>query len=424
MGLIKAAAGAIGSTLKDQWKDAIRCDEMENEVLMKKVTTKTGVITKGSAIVVAPGQCAIIYDNGKIIDATAEDGLYTFDDSSSPSFFGGQFGEVFKEMWTRFTYSGVSQKQQAVFFFNLKEIIENKFGTPAPVPYQDWSHPIPNQMTGKMQPLRVELKCFGKYTFKIDNPALFMKEIAGVADEYRKDDIVEQIRAEVIASFQNVLNELGNSVHQIPVLELPSQTDEIKQIMDEKIFDEPIRQRGLKIASFVVESVTLDEESEKKIDNYELASNAYMQQGKLVGSYANAVENAASNSNGSMSGFMGVGMVNAASGGMMGGVTQNMFSSQATETSRQITNQALEDEKAAKEAETKKAEEETKKVEEQQNNNNEWTCPNCNETRVGKFCPECGAKKPEEPKKTFCPNCGKEVLSTAKFCDECGHALK
>ena len=134
MGLIKAAAGAIGSTLKDQWKDAIRCEDLGNDILMKKVTTETGVITKGSAIVVAPGQCAVIFDNGKIIDATAEDGLYTFEESSSPSFFGGQFGAVFKEMWARFTYNGASQKQQAVLFFNLKEIIGNKYGTPAPVP--------------------------------------------------------------------------------------------------------------------------------------------------------------------------------------------------------------------------------------------------------------------------------------------------
>ncbi len=128
MGLIKVAKDAIMSTLEDQWKEAIRCDEMTNEILMIKKTTSTGVISNGSTIVVAPGQCAIIYDNGKIIDATAEEGLYMFDTSSTPSFFEGQFKDTFKEMWERFTYNGVSSKQQAVFFFNMKEIMENRFG--------------------------------------------------------------------------------------------------------------------------------------------------------------------------------------------------------------------------------------------------------------------------------------------------------
>lgn len=236
------------------------------------------------------GQCAIIFDNGRIIDATAEDGVYTFDSSSTPSFFAGQFGDVFKDMWQRFTYNGASAKQQAVFYFNIKEIMDNKFGTPAPIPFQDWSHPIPNQMTGTLTPMRVEVKCFGKYTFKIANPAVFMNEIAGTKDVYKKQDLVEQIRTEVISSFQNVLNELGNSAHKVPVLELPSQTDEIKEIMDNNVFDEPIRRRGISLIGFSVESVTLDADSEKKIDNYELSSNSYMQQGTLVGAYANAVQ--------------------------------------------------------------------------------------------------------------------------------------
>ena len=190
MGLIKAAASAIGSTMHDQWKEAIRCENMTNDILMVKKTTPNGVISNKSTIIVAPGQCAIIFDNGRVIDATAEEGVYTFDSSSTPSFFAGQFGAVFKEMWQRFTYNGASAKQQAVFFFNTKEIIDNKFGTAAPIPFQDWSHPIPNQMTNTLTPLRVEVKCFGKYTFRIADPALFMSKLAGTADIYKKDEEV------------------------------------------------------------------------------------------------------------------------------------------------------------------------------------------------------------------------------------------
>ncbi len=301
-------------------------------------------------------------------------------------------------MWERFTYNGESAKEQYVFFFNIKEIIGNKFGTATPIPFQDWAHPIPNQMTGSLMPLRVEVRCFGKYTFKIENPARFMNEIAGTADIYKKDQLNEQMRSEVIASFQNILNELGNSVHKVPVMELPSQTDEIKQIMDENVFDEPIRRRGIKLEGFIVESVTLDEESEKKIDEYELSSNASMQQGKLVGAYANAVQDAANNANGAANGFMGIGMMNMASGGMMGGATTGPWQQQ-----QQAPNQQ------PQQAQTNTGAQPT---------GDTWTCPNCNITVSGKFCQECGKAKPE---KAFCPNCGKEVAKDAKFCPECGH---
>ena len=398
MGLIKAAVGAIGSTLKDQWKDAIRCEDLGNDILMMKKTSQTGVISNKSTVIVGPGQCAIIYDNGRVIDATAEEGVYTFDDSSTPSFFAGQFGEVFKEMWQRFTYNGATAKQQAVFFFNIKEIIKNNFGTPAPIPFQDWSHPIPNQMTGQMIPLRVEVKCFGKYTFKISNPAAFMNEIAGTANVYRKADLLEQMRAEVIASFQNVLNELGNSEHKVPVLELPSRTDEIKRTMDEKVFDEPLRRRGISIIGFAVESVTLDEDSEKKIDSYELSSNSYMQQGTLVGAYSNAVQDAAKNANGAANGFMGIGMMNMASGNVMtGAVTGPWQNAQNGNANNQtITKEQVVDKKDT------------------------WECPNCKKEVEGNFCSTCGTKKQTEK---FCPNCGKKVSNDAKFCTECGTKL-
>ena len=325
MGLIKAAVDAAKSTLHDQWKEYIRCEDLGNDILMKRVSTPNGIISKDSAIQVAPGQIAVIFQSGQILDATAEEGIYTFDQSSSPTFFAGQFGDVFKEMWTRFTYGGATNKEQAVFYINAKEIIDNKFGTPAPIPFQDWSHPIPNQMTGSITPLRVEVKCFGKYTFTISDPAIFMSKIAGTAEVYTKDDITEQMRSEVIGAFQNVLNELGNSEHKVPVLELPSATDEIKTMMDGKVFDQPIRERGMSIKGFVVESVTLDEESNRKIDDYELAGNTAMQRGKLVGSYGTAVVDAANNANGAANGLFGVGMMNMASGGVLGGAAMGAF---------------------------------------------------------------------------------------------------
>ena len=408
MGLIKAAKGAIGSTLKDQWKEAIRCEEMTNDILMVKKTTETGVITNKSIIIVGPGQCAVIYDNGRVLDATAEEGMYEFDSSSSPSFFGGQFGPVFKEMWQRFTFGGVSAKQQAVFYFNIKEILDNKFGTKEPIVFQDWAHPIPNQMTNTLMPMLVKIRCFGTYTFKISNPAAFMNKIAGIADEYRKEQLEDQIRTEIMAVFQNVANELGDEKHKVPVVQMPSQTDEIRQMMDEKVFDEVIRDRGIEIVCFAVESVSLDDESQEKIEKYELSSNAYLQQGKMVEAYADAIGDAASNANGPATGFMGLGIMNMSSKGMVGNAavgpwdannvansTINMNEEQNSNTTVVATN-AISDSKG-------------------------WKCECGNENSAeAKFCSACGKKKPS---KKVCPKCNTENDESAKFCRECGEKL-
>jgi len=398
MGLIKAIAGAIGGTMKDQWLDLIKCDNMDMETLMVKQTTKTGQISKGSRILVAPGQVAVIYDSGSVLDATAEEGVYTFDQSSSPSFFGGQFGPVFKEMWQRFTYGGTPAKEQAIFFFNAKEILDNKFGTATPIPFQDWSHAIPNQMTGSLNPLGVNVRCYGKYTFKLDDVGIFMRNHAGTANVVKKQDITEQMRSEVIAAFQNVLNEMGNSKHRVPVLELPSYTDEMKQVMDERVFDEPIRARGIRLVSFTVESVSLDEASQEKIDRYEFSSNSMMQQGKII----DVMGDAANNPGGAGNAFIGLGMMNAGTGGMTGSVMQNAWNGNGQgqqnydpygpQGGGQGGGQAAQVQGVP--------------------------CPKCGTPITGKFCPECGTPAPAPKVAKKCPKCGTET--TGKFCPECG----
>lgn len=385
MGLIKAAKSAISETLKEQWKEVIRCENMDNNILMVKKTTESGVITKDSTIIVAPGQCAFIYDNGKVIDATAEDGIYTFDESSSPSFFGGQFGEVFKEMWDRFTYNGGTFKEQYVFFLNTKEILDNKFGTTSPIPYQDWSHPYLNEMTGQIMPLAVEVIGHGNYTFRISDPALFMNNIAGTADIYTKEEIVNQMKSEVTSVFRNILNELCNSEHKVPLYELDSQTDEIIEMMKEKVFDEPIRNRGLKIETFIIEQARASEEAAARIKEYEFSASSHMQKGKLVDSYAEAVKGAANNEAGSLNGFMGIGMMNMNTGNLFGNVAAGAMN----------------------------VEPRTAQTEHGDN----WKCK-CGAINTGKFCSECGT-----PKEKKCPKCDTVNSSEAKFCKECGEKL-
>jgi len=362
MGLLKAAAEAVSTTLHNQWLEALRSEDMGNNILMVKKTTENRIIPNGSKIIVQPGQVAVIYDTGEIIDAVAEPGYYEFNTDTAPSFFSGEFGTVFKEMWSRFKFDGQVSKEQAVYFFNVKEIIDNKFGTPNPVEYKEWGHPIYNEGTKSYMPMRVEIKCFGNYTFKIVNPALFMEMIGGPAEVYTKEMLTDQIRAEVIGAFSNVINSLGEEKYKVDVLSLPNQTDQIKKIMSEEDFDKPTRDRGIELIAFVIESLTLDDESKKKIDNYEMGADNQMQRGALTGAYAEAIKNAAENTSGALNGFVGMGMANMVAGGTLAGMATGV----AGRTSNESTK-----------------------------TDDTWECKNCKIAVKGNFCSQCGEKKPE-----------------------------
>ena len=386
MGLIKAIAGSIGGTLKDQWLDLIKCDNMDMDTLMVKQTTKTGQISKGSRIIVAPSQVAVIYDSGAVLDATAEEGVYTFDQSSSPSFFGGQFGPVFKEMWQRFTYGGTPAKEQAVFFFNTKEILDNKFGTATPIMFQDWKHPSFTE-DGQKDGTFMNIRCYGKYTFRLDDMGVFMRNHAGTGNIVKKEAITEQMRSEVIAALQSVINELGSGADPVGALELPSKTQRMKEIMDERVFDAPIRARGVRLVGFTIESVSLDDESKEFLRKYQTGGSGNLARGSML----NTMETAAGNSAGAGAGFMGIGMA-----GMGFGTAGNMM---GTMVPPQQEQQQAPQQQAAPQVQG-------------------IPCPKCGTMITGKFCPECGEPAPTPKAAKKCPKCG--TMTTGKFCPECG----
>ncbi len=385
MGLIKAIGSAIGGTLKDQWLDLIKCDNMDMDTLMVKQTTKSGQISKGSRIIVAPGQAVVIYDSGSVLDASAEEGVYTFDQSSSPSFFGGQFGPVFKEMWQRFTYGGTPAKEQAIFFFNIKEILDNKFGTATPIMFQDWKHPSFTE-DGQKDGTFMNIRCYGKYTFQLDDMGVFMRNHAGTGNIIKKDAITEQMRSEVIAALQSIINELGSGAEPIGALELPSKTQKMKEIMDARVFDAPIRARGIRLVSFTIESVSLDDESKEFLRQYQTGGSGNLARGSMLGTMRAAAEN----EGGAGAGFMGIGMAGmgfGTAGNMMGGMVPPQQQQQQPQPQAAPQPQGV-------------------------------PCPKCGTPITGKFCPNCGTPAPAPKVAKKCPNCGTET--TGKFCPECG----
>ncbi len=388
MGLIKAAVGAVGSTLADQWEDYISCDSMDNDTLVVKKTTKSGQISAKSRIQVNPGQVAIIFDSGKILDATAEEGIYSFDASSSPSLFAGQFADTFKEAWQRFTYNGTPAKEQAIYYVNVKEIFDNKFGSSSPIPYDD---PIYHD---------IRIKYHGQYTFKISNPLVFFQNVVGnVEDVYKKDTLMEQADAEFLTCIAGAIGKCASD--GIKYSYLTNEQSRIADYMNDALDEKWRNLRGMEVVSVALDTPVPDEKSQERIENfadsrfYSVQENAA---GRMVAATATAMENASSNENGAATGFMGLGMMNMAAGNMMGGTSPVAFTTPANQNQPQASQTAT------------------------NNQDNVKHCSNCGQPVEGKFCPNCGTKV-EEKEDKVCPKCGAKVLDGAKFCVECGSSL-
>ncbi len=407
MGLIKAGVGALGGVLADQWKEFFYCDSLENDVLMvkgqKRISGRSSntkgsdnIISNGSGIAVADGQCMIIVEQGKVVEVCAEPGEFTYDSSTEPSIFSGKLGESVKETFKligkRFTYGGDTGKDQRVYYFNTKEIMDNKFGTPNPFMFE-----VVNKRIGMSR--TVQVRCNGIYSYKITDPILFYTKIAGnVTDEYTRADIDMQLKTEFISALQPAFAKLTEL--ELRPAQIPAHTNELKDAMNAALKAEWTDRRGISVESIAMNPITLTEEDMKKINQMEdaasMGGNPFMMAGRMADASANAMEGAAANEAGAMTGFMGMGMAMNA-GGM--NAAQSFYNMGVQQQSQQAENG--------------------------------WKCA-CGATVSGNFCPECGAKNPEANgwtcscgninKGNFCPNCGSKRPANAPLyqCDKCG----
>ena len=394
MGLIRAAMGAAGGTLADQWKEYFYCDAIPENVLAVKGQKKTtrrssnrhgddNVITDGSVIAVADGQCMLIVDQGKIVDMCAETGEYTYDMSSEPSLFCGSLGQGLKNMFgtmaNRFTFGGEAPKDQRIYYFNTKELIGNKYGTPSPVPFR-----VVDQRAGI--DIDVGIRCFGEYSYRVSNPMLFYTNVCGnVSEAYTRDRLDSQLKTELLTALQPAFAKIGET--GIRYSQLPGHTMELADALNEVLSKKWRDLRGIEIVSFGVSSVTADEEDEKMLK--ELQRNAAFMDptraaAHLVGSQGDAMKMAAANKGGAAMAFMGMNMA-----GQAGGMNaQDLY--------------AMGQQQAAQPAASQPA---------------GWTCACGHTGNTGKFCGECGAPKPAPAGEWKC-SCG--AVNTGKFCGECG----
>ena len=401
MGLIKAAVGAVGGTLADQWKEFYYCDSMPADVLITKgqkrvsgrssnVRGEQNIITTGSGIAVADGQAMMIVEQGKVLDFSAEPGLYTFDISGEPSLFaGGGFTENAKaslrSAWDRFKYGGIPGKDTRIYYFNIKELVGNKYGTPNPVPFR-----VVDRNIGL--DIDISIRCFGEYSYQISNPILFYTNVAGnVSEHYTRSELDSQLKSELLTALQPAFAKI--SAMGIRYSALPGHTTELAEVLNEVLSDKWRDLRGIEIVSLGVSSVKANEEDEQMIK--ELQKSAVMRDptmagATLVAAQADAMRGAASNEGGALTGFLGLGMAQQAGGGATAAQTLLAMGQGSQGQSGPAS--------------------ETMPI--------GWACPKCKqEGNTGKFCGECGEPRPADG---WTCSCGQ--LNKGKFCSECGKA--
>ncbi len=427
MGLIKAFVGAAEGTLADQWKEFFYCDAMDKSVMVKKGQKRTGarssnvhgndnIISNGSGIAVADGQCMIIVEQGKVVEVCAEPGQFTYDTSTEPSIFSGSLGDSIKATFAtvgkRFTFGGDTGKDQRIYYFNTKELIDNKFGTPNPIPFR-----VVDSKIGL--DIDVSVRCSGVYSYRISNPLLFYTNVCGnVENEYTRDELDRQLKTEFISALQPAFGRLSEL--ELRPNQIVTHNTDLENAMNETLSAKWGELRGLKVVSIALGSVTLpDEDAEmiKQAQRTAMLQNPTMAAATMVGAQADAMKAAAANESGAMNGFIGMGMAMNAGGGMN---AQNLFAmgAQQEEARRQEEMKRQEDARQQEEMRRQEAmqQQQMAAAPVQQQGADSWTC-SCGQIVTGKFCPECGAKRPEKPTGWIC-SCG--ALNKGKFCSECG----
>ncbi len=433
MGLIKAALGAAGGTLADQWKEFFYCESIPKEILVQKgekrisrrssnIKGNENIISNGSGIAVADGQCMIIVEQGQVVELCAEPGEYTYDTSSEPSIFTGPLGKgvinTFKTMGKRFTYGGDTAKDQRVYYFNTKELIDNKFGTPNPIPFRVVDKNINLDID-------VSVRCSGVYSYKIADPILFYTNVAGnVEREFNREEIDSQLKTEFISALQPAfaqISELG-----IRPSALPGHAGELAEAMNQELTRKWGELRGLQVVSVGLNPITLPDEDAELIKQAQRAAilrDPTMAAATLTGAQADAMKAAAANEGGAMSAFIGMGMAQQA-GGMNPQGLFNLGQQQKAEQQKDVQQPPGQWQCACGAQNTGKFCQECGKTKPKKGE--QWTCI-CGAVSKGKFCQECGKPRSAGARSIKCEKCGwepKDPSAAPKFCPECGNKFE
>ncbi|MCL2529866.1 MAG: SPFH domain-containing protein [Coriobacteriia bacterium] len=400
MGLIRAATGAFSSQLADQWRDYFYAESLPIDILAVKgqkridpgrssnINASENIISNGSILAIADGQCAMIVEQGKVVELCVETGEFIWDTSTEPSVFreglGRGISESIKVLGRRISFGGDTAKDQRIYYFNIKEIVDNRFGSTAPIPFRMIDSNIGLDMD-------LAVRCNGTYSFKINNPVLFYANVTGnIEAPYHRSQLQPQLKTELLSALQPAFAQV--SAQGIRYSQIPAHTSEIAGVLKEILSESWMELRGIELVSIGFNSISLPPEDENRIKSVQLNAvmrDTNMAAATLVGAQSEAMKAAGANEGGAMLGFMGLGMAQAAGGN---NAAQLFQMEQGTTASSPAPSPATP---------------------------NGWSCACGQAGNLGKFCQECGSPAPTALQEWRCA-CG--IVNRGKFCQECGNS--
>lgn len=248
MGFIKAIEAVATGQLKDSFREVIRYENKDKNLIIKKVSTENGIITNESRLFVEPGQCAVYTDNGAIKDIITEPGMY-FMDTSAPTLFQTNVfegvGKVVLEGVKRLAYQGKTITTQAVYFISLAEITNIEYKTNTNILYKDpeW---------GPM-----DIKLSGSYGIKVSNPVNLLTNVNSNADEFYFSNLKTQVDDYINKELMNKMSTFNVSFDSIA-----SKMGEATESILEDINKE-VESLGISLTRVVVGEITVPEEIKK-----------------------------------------------------------------------------------------------------------------------------------------------------------------
>ncbi len=373
MGFIKAFTGALSGTFADQWKDFYgpRQGVPATAALFQAVPQSTNagigentkgsenIITNGSKIIVPEGMALITLQDGQITGLITEAGgfIYTSDDPNSKSLFAGDgiLSSTIKETWERVKFGGQPGSQQLAFYVNLKEIPGNRFGTQAPIYWND-----------SYLELKAGGMARGTYSLRITDPLLFVKQFVPAnylqpgAPVFDFNDMDNPAGSQLFDEFLTCLTGAFARFSQQAKVNNTDTMDFIQGNQDKFAItmDEEVEAtyswsttRGLKVVNVSL-IVDYDEKTQAVLDDIRAQDAEIRRASRMGQAYSNnmagmmaaasgqAMQNAAANENGAMMGFMGMNMAQQSGVNMLGTVN-NMQQNQQQVNQQQVNQQQV-----------------------------------------------------------------------------------
>ena len=253
MGLLKAVHGAVGSVLEEQWKEFFRCDALDDETLMVRAYKQTGkrsantrkdddVLTNGSILSVADGQCVLVVKQGKVVDFCREPGEHIFEDPDQRGLKG-----FFKEVGRRVAFGGgdIQPVVYRVYYMNTKEITGIPFSSRGPIPFR-----VKDGSSSLDMDSGVSLS--GCFSYRVSDPVKLYKTIIGnISGRFSRAELNAHLQADVNASLQSALGSLAG--RGLRPSQLPAHTEQLCEALRQQMADRWSGQHGLEIVSLALD---------------------------------------------------------------------------------------------------------------------------------------------------------------------------